>query len=457
MDNNACPNCGKSLPSNAAFCGNCGTKVSRQIPIVTAQTTPKYPPQFYELDQLLPVPGRKPTNKQIQPGELRRILTDFEKGRGEVYARASRLLHENLPLAAVQPLWSMKSKLFFPEEKTKDVMSLLSEIGGDEVVKLITDEAYVASNLLDYLQVLALTNSPKSIPWLAKNSSDHSLTSIMAMKILERFNNPEVIPNLVKHASFLYIESEPANSAGYKGVRKSSGLLPGVIAAGIKAVADSAANHETKMNFARLIPAPFMPIQQLESDTTNFAWRFLTEKFRFKTVLSLVEKFGLRYLEDCWKDVNPQTDESITTFLSACYLYKGLQHPFIRQTIDSLINLEMTSSWNHSRLIFLMDAIITSKNESIKSQYTSVIGGLLNHKEPIITAFINSSILYNNFSPLISQVLAKGLVSEYIPAIVFSSEEFRNPTAKALLSGARDPSIIQEIEESKRVLSSWKV
>lgn len=59
MDNNTCPNCGKSLPSNAAFCGNCGTKVSRQIPSVTPETRSKYPPQFYELDQILPIPGKK--------------------------------------------------------------------------------------------------------------------------------------------------------------------------------------------------------------------------------------------------------------------------------------------------------------------------------------------------------------------------------------------------------------
>ena len=124
MDNNACLNCGKSLPSNAAFCGNCGTKMNCQIPIAISQTSAKYPPQFYDLDQLLPVLRKKPVNKQIPPGELRRILTDLENRRGEVYARASRMLHENLPLRVLQPLWTMKNKLFFPEQKTKDVMSL---------------------------------------------------------------------------------------------------------------------------------------------------------------------------------------------------------------------------------------------------------------------------------------------------------------------------------------------
>jgi len=457
MDNNTCPNCGKSLPSYAAFCGNCGTKVSNQIRKPNTQTSAKYPPQFYELDQFLPIPGKKPINKQIPQGELYRILTDFEKGRGEVYSRALQLLHENLPLAAVKPLWTMKNKLFFPEEKTKDVMSLLSEIGGEEVVKLITDEPYMASNMLDYLNVVANTNSPTAIPWLAKNSSDHTPGSILAMKILERFNKPEVIPNLVNHASFLYVESEPSDSVSHRGVRKSSGLLPGLVAEGIKAAADMAANHNTKVNFARLIPAPFIPIKQLESDTTNFAWTFIKEKFRLKTVLSLVEKFGLRYLEDCWQDGNLQKEESKTTFLSGCYLYKGLQHPVIRQTIDSLLNQDMKNFWHHSRLIFLMDAIISSKNESINSQYINIISGLQNHKEQIISTFINSSILYNNFSPLVSDVLSRGLVSNHIPAIVFSSEEFRNPTAKALIGGAINPSTIKEIEESKRVFSSWKV
>ncbi len=456
MDNNNCPNCGKSLPSNAAFCGYCGSKVSRQIPKPDIQASTKYPPQFFELDQYLPIPARKSINKQIPQGELNRILRDFEKGKGEVYLRAKQSLQENLPLAAVRPLWAMQDKFSFPDEKKKDVLSLIGEIGGEEVVKVVTGETFT-TDLLKHMRIIASINSPTAIPWLAENSSDYSIESIVAMKIIERFNKQEAIADLIKSARFTYIESEPSEESGYSGIKKSSSLLPGLISAGIKAAADVATNHNIKVHFAGLIPGPFVPVKQLKSDTTHFAWTFLKEKFRLKAVIGLADKFGTRQLEDCWQNLNPKKDDNILAFLSGCYLYKGLQHPILRNTVDTLTSMDMRNYFHHSRLIFLMDCLISGRNESSKSQYLGVLSNLLNHKEKIVSTFINSSILYNNFTPLISEVLSKGLVAEHIPAIVFSNEEHRNPIAKALLDGAKDPTLIKNIEEYKQVFSSWKV
>ena len=174
-------------------------------------------------------------------------------------------------------------------------------------------------------------------------------------------------------------------------------------------------------------------------------------------MIGLVDKFGTRQLEDCWQNLNPKIDDNKLPFLSGCYLYKGLQHPMLKNAIDTLINQDMRNYLFHSRLIFVMDSLISGRNESSKNQYLGVLSSLANHKERIISTFINSSILYNNFTPLISEVLSKGLVSDHIPAIVFSSTEYRNSDAKTLLDGAKDPAIIKEIEEYKQIFSSWKV
>lgn len=128
-----CPNCGQPITEGARFCTVCGTPVEG-----AAQTTQE---ERTYLNWRVSAPNNRPEftrqerkHTAIPPKELKLLLRDIEKGKGNQTEYAANKIRENLPLEAVPQLIKISKKLFISPEKNKLIIELLGEIGSDQAL-----------------------------------------------------------------------------------------------------------------------------------------------------------------------------------------------------------------------------------------------------------------------------------------------------------------------------------
>lgn len=416
---------------------------------MSSQTSPaKLPEPFFEIQELTKnnYPGRK--HRSVDQKVLNNLLRDFEKGNGSIYENAKTELLKNIPLEAVDPLWKMKNKFSFPTEKVEDVYIILGEIGTDQVAKLLSEKSLFFGDEAFYAMIaLSKLNSPLTIELLGSmaNLSLNFPADIMAINILKNINKPEAITALVNKSNFVFTESveDDPNEEGFieryrrikrgKETRITDNLAVGVLFAGIKGFAQYYKNKAAKVQCSGFLTAPFLPLDTMLADQTDILRSFHSHRYRMNAVLSLCERWGLSYLDNCWAASQTPKKESDAYFLTGCYLNKGLDPAPVETYVNRVVSSKLNTNELQMKAIFLVDALLHGEEESLKAKYQSQIQGLIDHKETIVANSTAASVFYADYRPLIPKILLECSKPELIPAIVFSARIANNPDSVRFL------------------------
>jgi len=444
----------------------------------------KLPEPFYEIHELTSTNYQKRENQLLDRNILKNLLRDFEKGKGSTYENAKSELLKYIPLEAVDSLWKLRYKFISQDQKMKDLYFILSEIGTDKVARLLSQDKFHSGNEAFYYMIaLSKLNSPLTIEALGywATSLDSSFpTNIMAINILKNINKPETIAALVNDSNFLYMDSLEADSneedflKRYKRLKEGKvktlrdNFVAGVLLSGIHGIGQYYKNKAAKVLCSGLVTAPFLPLDISLDDQTNILKGFQLHRYRMNAVLSLCDRWGYKYLENCWIASQTRKKEREAIFLTGCYLKKGLDPQPAESYIKLVFNSNLNSNEQHMKAIFLADSLLHSEAESLTIKYHSLIQGLINHKEQLVAKSVAASVFYADYRPLIPKLLQENFCLELIPAIVFSARISNNPDSIHFLdNNQRFPdemkkwevfyeNVIAEYEDYKNNLESFK-
>jgi hypothetical protein len=410
----------------------------------------KLPEPFYEVQDLTKPRQPRLDHKTMDRNTLNKLLRDFEKEEGEKYDTALAELLENCPLDAIEPLWKMKEKTFFSDKKKKDVYLILGEIGTDKVAKLFTRSRYlIGDEIFHILIASAKVNSPLTLEWLVENANPYYKlpANIMAVNIIKNINKPEGIAALVNGSNFIFMESQVVDSNEesffdkYKRLEKgeekriSDNLAVGTLLAGLKGIGEYYQNKASKIQCSGFITAPFLPLDILLADKTNILKAFQSHRYRMNAVLSLCDRWGYSYLDNCWAGSQSRKKKGEACFLVGCYYKKGLEPASAESYFKSVLSSRLNANEQQMMAIYLVDALLHGEGESLKVKYQSQIERLVDHKEPVIAKSIAASLFYADFRPLIPKVLTERFCLELVPAVVFSARIANNSDSIRFLEG----------------------
>lgn len=387
-----CPNCGQPITEGARFCTVCGTPVEG-----AAQTTQE---ERTYLNWRVSAPNNRPEftrqerkHTAIPPKELKLLLRDIEKGKGNQTEYAANKIRENLPLEAVPQLIKISKKLFISPEKNKLIIELLGEIGSDQALTHLLSlyPSNPEEKKLVNEQLKKLGGGKVIKHFVEKSTAGSFIERVFYLSDLYDIADVTTIQELIAKGdaekSMFIVDNTGSNPLENS---KSIGwqLVGAAIKGGVQQI--------NKTRTAGLMVHPSLPLETIHEMPVEVQ-ALQAAIFRSRMIAALAFEFGMGKLESAW---NVADNSFKKTMLASAYVLAGKADARSRIALrDSL------RSKNTYEKVFAYDHLIKWASLTNNSNDDSTIIEGMNSSDTLISTAVSSSVLYASYTPLIPTAL----------------------------------------------------